>query len=64
MSRGLIQEPGGGEHGALLDLLQRRGYRVHARDGGTYEVLKAGKKKIQCRGTAAEIHRWFRSIQS
>jgi hypothetical protein len=58
MSRMLLTR-GGGDHGLLIDLAHRRGFRVHVRGVDLYEVTK--NNKCCFRGTAAEVHRWLRS---
>jgi hypothetical protein len=57
MSR-LLVRPGTDEHGLLIDLAHRRGFRVRELDGGDYRVERAGE--VCFKGSAAEVHRWLR----
>ena len=47
------------EHGMLIDMLARRGFRVHTRSDGVFEVTE--NNRYCFRGIAAEVHRWLRS---
>ena len=58
MSKMSTTPRGTDEHGMLVDMLARRGFRVHVR-GDLYEITKDNRYCF--RGTAAEVHRWLRS---
>ncbi len=58
MSKLLTTPRGTDEHGRLIDLAHRRGFRVRALDGGIYRVEQAGE--VCFKGSAAEVHRWLR----